>query len=146
MFYGAKIKVSAGLPSFWRFQGKVHCLFQLLETSCFPWLIALPSSSHHIAPTSDPLVPLFFFFLFRATPTAYGSSQARDRIGVAVASLHHSYGNSRSLPHWARPGIEPTSLWILVRFLTTGPQWELPTPFSDSDPIASILIGPWWFH
>ena len=31
-----------------------------------------------------------FFFFFRATPTAYGSSQAKGRIGAVAASLHHS--------------------------------------------------------
>jgi len=33
-------------------------------------------------------------------------------------------GNTRSLTHWARPGIEPVSSWILVRFVcwaTMGP-------------------------
>ena len=28
-----------------------------------------------------------------------------------------------------RPGIKPTSLWILVRFITAEPQWELPGTF-----------------
>ena len=40
---------------------------------------------------------------------AYGTSQARDRIGAAAAGLHLSYGNAGSLTHWARPGIEPAS-------------------------------------
>ena len=29
----------------------------------------------------------FFFFLFRAIPAAYGSSQARGRIGVVAAAI-----------------------------------------------------------
>ena len=33
---------------------------------------------------------LFFFGLFRATPTAYGSSQARGQIRAAAVSLYHS--------------------------------------------------------
>ena len=33
---------------------------------------------------------LFFFGFFRATPTAYGGSQARGRIGAVAAGLHHS--------------------------------------------------------
>ena len=38
--------------------------------------------------------PLFFFFsLFRATPVAYGSSQARGPIGAMAASQHHSHCN-----------------------------------------------------
>ena len=36
---------------------------------------------------------IFFFFLFRATLTAYGGSQARRQIGATVASLHHSHSN-----------------------------------------------------
>ena len=39
---------------------------------------------------------LFYFLLFRATPTAYGSSQAKDRIGAAAAGLCHSHSNMRS--------------------------------------------------
>ena len=35
----------------------------------------------------------FVFYLFRASPAAYGSSQARGRIGAAAASLHHSHNN-----------------------------------------------------
>ena len=85
-------------------------------------------------------------------PAVFGSSQVRGQIGTAAASLHHSYsntgsenhshsnagsklhlwptpttahGNPGSLTHWARPGIEPASLRIPVRFVTTEPQWEL---------------------
>ena len=43
--------------------------------------------------------------------------QARGRIGAAAAGQHHSHSNAGSLNHWARPGIEPTSSWVLVRFL-----------------------------
>ena len=63
----------------------------------------------------------FFFFLvffFRATPTAYRNSQARDRITAAAASLHH-------ILNPLRPRIEPESSWILVGFITTEPQREL---------------------
>ena len=63
-----------------------------------------------------------YFLLFRAAPVAYGSSQARGQIGVAAAGLCSSHSNAGSLTHWARPGSEPTSLWIPVRFITTEPQ------------------------
>ena len=74
----------------------------------------------------------FFFLLFRATPTAYRGSQARGQIRVAAASLHHSRSNTGTKPclrptpqlmampdplHWARPGIELASSWMLVRFI-----------------------------
>ena len=78
---------------------------------------------------------------FRAAPEAYGSSQARGRIRTTAASLHHSHSNSGSKPclwpipqfmampdhltYWVRPGIEPTSSWMLIRFVSTAPQWEL---------------------
>ena len=41
----------------------------------------------------------FFFFLFRNTPAAYESSQARGLIGAAAASLHQSHSNAGSKPH-----------------------------------------------
>ena len=79
---------------------------------------------------------LFFFFkfifyflvfcLFRATPVAYGSSQARGPIGAIAASLSHSHGNTGSLTHWARSGVELTTSWFLVRFVSTTPWRELP--------------------
>ena len=83
-----------------------------------------------------------FVLFFRATPMAYGSSQARGWIGATAAeptpqpqhyqiravSLTYTtaHGNARSLTHWAGPGIEPASSWILVRFTSTVPQQELP--------------------
>ena len=37
-------------------------------------------------------------------------------VSVTCTTAH---SNSRLPTHWARPGIEPTSSWILVRFVTT---------------------------
>ena len=45
----------------------------------------------------------FSFFLFKAAPAAYGSSQARGRIEVTDASLHHSHSNTGS-----QPRLQPT--------------------------------------
>ena len=39
------------------------------------------------------------FFLSMATPTAYGSSQARGQITARAAGLHHSHSNVGSEPH-----------------------------------------------
>ena len=85
-----------------------------------------------------------FFFLYllfmRATPTAYGSSQARGRIRAAAAAhitatetqiwaesvtYTTAQGNAGSLTCWARPGIEPAYSWILVRFFSAEPRGEL---------------------
>ena len=38
-------------------------------------------------------------FCFRAAPAAYEGSQAREPIGAAAASLHHSHSNARSQLH-----------------------------------------------
>ena len=74
---------------------------------------------------------------FRASPAAYGSSQARPPLlwprpqpqhwwiratSVTYTTMH---GNTRSWTHWVRPGIEPPSSWILVGFITAEPWWEL---------------------
>ena len=40
----------------------------------------------------------FLFCLFRATPAAYGGSQARGQTGAVAAGLHHSHSNARSEP------------------------------------------------
>ena len=36
---------------------------------------------------------LFLFLLFRAGPSAYGSPQARGRIGAEAAGPYHSHSN-----------------------------------------------------
>ena len=41
----------------------------------------------------------FFFWLFRAAPMAYGSSQARCQIRFAAAGPCHSHNNTRSKPY-----------------------------------------------
>ena len=46
-----------------------------------------------------PLVPsAFIFFLCRATPEAYGGSQARGQMGATAAGLHHSHSHTGSKP------------------------------------------------
>ena len=74
----------------------------------------------------------FFFFLFRAISMAHGVSQAREWMELQLqpipqpqqhwiwatsATYTAAWGNTRSLSHWATPGIEPGSSWMLVRFV-----------------------------
>ena len=50
-------------------------------------------------------------------------------VGVS-ATYTTAHSNVRSLTHGVRPGIKPASTWILVRFTSVTPQWELPrSPF-----------------
>ena len=74
-------------------------------------------------------------------PLAYTATIARPD-PRHVCDLHHSskqvqiqdksatyttaHSNARSLTHAARPGIEPVSSRMLVRFTFTVPGWELP--------------------
>ena len=71
----------------------------------------------------------FFFLLFRATPAAYESYQARGWIGtetqpqqyqIQAASMSDNtgHGSTVSLTQWVRPDIELASSWIIVGFVT----------------------------
>ena len=77
--------------------------------------------------------------LFRATHAAHGGAHVRGRFEAVAAGLHHSHSNSGSssaacttahgnvgsITHWVRPGIKPASSWMLVRFISAEPRWEL---------------------
>ena len=87
---------------------------------------------------------------------AHGGSQARGPMGTTAASLGHSlrhshirsephlwptptaHGNTRSLTHWRRLGIEPVTSWFLVRFISAASRQEL--QFS----VLFILINSTW--
>ena len=49
----------------------------------------------------------------------------QSQIWGLSAAYTTAHGNAGSLTHWAWPGIEPMSLWILVGFITTEPWQEL---------------------
>ena len=53
-----------------------------------------------------------------ATVTATG-------VGAVSATYTTAHGNSRSLTHGTRPGIEPETSWILVRIVSAEPPQEL---------------------
>ena len=74
------------------------------------------------------LIFLLFILLFRATPVAYGSLQAKGGMGTIVASLHHSHSNVGSLTHRARPGTEPS--WTLVWLLTLSHKGNFLFPYN----------------
>ena len=63
----------------------------------------------------------FFFFVFLGPI----SQPQHCQIWAVSATYTRAHGNAGSLTHWVGPGIEPVSLWILVRFITAEPQWEL---------------------
>ena len=139
-------------PAMWRARGRVfqdkgpESEKRPLKASAIPcWRAGIDQRTH-----ASVLLKLFFIFkvfvflfcflFFRATPAAYGVSQTRDPIGGTAAGLHRSHskagseplstyttahGNTASLTHWARPGTEPTSSWILVGFVSPEPRHDL---------------------
>ena len=102
-------------------------LFLVLELPCDPAIPLLgiyPKWNANKTNLYSPPNPLFFCLLCRATCVAHGSSQARGRIGATVAGLRHSRSNAGSPTHWMRPGTEPASSRLLVRFIAAEPQRE----------------------
>ena len=89
------------------------------------------------------LIDILFFHIFlfvcffRATPEAYGGSQTKGQIGATDAGPHCSRRNTGAMPVTyttaysiaraltPRPGIKPASSWMLVKFVSAEPQWEL---------------------
>ena len=51
------------------------------------------------------------------------------QIWAMSVTCRTAHGNARFLTHWVRMGIEPEFSWMLVRFFSTKPQWELLCPF-----------------
>ena len=81
---------------------------------------------------------LFVFCLFRAEPTAYGSSQARDQIRAVAAGLQQHQilavsvtyttdrGNCRILNPLSMARDRNCVLMDASQIVSTEPQWELP--------------------
>ena len=46
-----------------------------------------------------------------------GPTPQPQQCGIWAASATTAHSNTGSLTHWVRPGIEPTSSWILVQFI-----------------------------
>ena len=89
----------------WKRYLKFYIFCLLWGTSCLWHYIKLVqwskllSKNNYDSPmksfTFMPCIP-FSFFLFRATPVGYGSSQARGRIGAIAVGPHPSHSNARS--------------------------------------------------
>ena len=71
----------------------IHCILLLCHFNLL-YLESFPSLAFFLGK-----VTLFFFFLVKAIPVAYGSFWASGGIRAAVAILHHSHGNIGSDSH-----------------------------------------------
>ena len=67
-----------------------------------------------------------FCFLGLKHPQCMDVSRLGVESELQLPAYSTVHSNARSLIHWERPGIEPTSSWILVGSITTEPQQKLP--------------------
>ena len=91
-------------------------LTSFLSSSFFSFVLSGPHPQHMEVPRlgveSELLLPAY------ATATA-----TTDRKTSVTYTTAHS--NAGSLTHWARPGIELATSWLLLRFVSSAPWWEL---------------------
>ena len=62
------------------------------------------------------------------------------RIQAASATYTAAHGNARSLTHWARPGIESSTSWLLVGFVSTAPRRELQLSLFLTEEITGFSV------
>ena len=102
---------------FWKclgLQEVVHRFHNAFAHLCFHFLCLTPLKNLRVLPPREPETSssefkhcsidfffffFFFFWFFRATPEAYGESQARGLIRAVVASLCQSHSNTTSESH-----------------------------------------------
>ena len=83
-----------------------------VQSTSLLWVFVWPFGPMHLSfhwPSLYIFIFPVFFFFFRATPTAYESSQARGPIGAAAAGLCHSHSHARSELHLQRQILNPLS-------------------------------------
>jgi len=66
-------------------------------------------------------------------------TQPQQRRILATSAIYTTaQGNAGSLPQWVRPEIKPTTSWLLVGFVSTVPQWELPKYILEKECIIAF--------
>ena len=118
------------------------------DPSCCSWI---PIPMCHSGNSKNLHTFFFFFFFFFCFLGPHPRHTEVPRLGVE-SELHllayttapatsdpsssvnytTARGNAGSLTHWARPGIESETSWLLVGFISAVPQWELLNTFSLS--------------
>ena len=106
--------------------GRVRALFQVTDLFIYLFVFLGPNSWYMEVPSLGVELKLQL--------PVYTQLQ---KLGMQAASVTYTtvtaHSNAGSLTHWVRPGIEFTSSWILVEFITTEPRWE----HQDHRPISS---------
>ena len=93
-------------------------------------------------------LPNSFYFLFMATPAAYGNSQLGIQSELQLLAYATACGSARYLTHWARPGIELTSslrlCWVLNPLNHNGSSGCPPCHMLKPNPQEHYPLS-WWF-
>ena len=120
---------------------KMHCLFQLhfIIIRRLPWLylvfffiICFLFLGPQLWHMEDPRLGVHLELQLPACP-----QPQQHQIRAPFATYAATFGNTASLTFWIRPGIEPASSWIVVRFLTC---WA-----TVGTPINGIFWWTWSF-
>ena len=134
---------------------KASWLFWLWPAS-FPRFPLYPQCSLHSAAFSwtffTSSFPHLFFFraLLRQEVPRLGVESELQLIAYTIAqqcwiwatsaTYTTTFGNTRSLTHWARPGIEPASSWILGRFWICWNMTGTPSPLPSLEPLPCCCL------
>ena len=129
-------KDGEGLRSIWKVRSRV---------------LSLPAWPHHVKHTESLSFFFFFFFFFFLGLHLWhmeGPGLGDEMPDLShICELHHSCGNPRSLTHWAKPGLEPASSWILVGFLTRWATMGTPSlSFFNGEKLREVVERSKWAH
>ena len=116
-------------------------IFQIWLELMFLWIYTLSKKEKFFFKTKYKILSFLFLSFFQgrtlsicrfpgwgwiravAVGLCHSHSNARSRAMSATYIIAH--GNAGSLTHWAKLGNEPASSWLLIRFISTEPWWEL---------------------
>ena len=106
------------------------CFFVCL----FVWCVCGRRWAWRLTPPPSWSFPPFYlglFILFFLEPHLQDMKVPRlgIKLELQLPAYTTAHGSARSLTHQGGPGIEPTSSWILVRFVAAEPWWERPVSF-----------------
>ena len=110
--------------------GSIPGLAQWAKDLALPWAVVQVADSTWIPSCSG---------------CGVGHHHSQHQIWTTSSTYTEGQSNTGSLTHWAGPRIKPMSSWILVRFITAGPQWKLPARCSSKSfvYINSVYILPY---
>ena len=110
------------------------------------WMLPVLSGKSKPKPLSvrDHVFFVFVLFCFVFLSSVFLGLHQRHmevpRVGVEsepwLPAYTTAHSNARSLTHGARPGVKPSSSWLLVGFVSAEPRWELPEPM-----LLTFLLG-----